>query len=118
MLGAGLLGLAAGFYLKSFLPHKEIVIVEEEGIPSEQGITHVSPGIFAAEAASSLLIKRKHWIRKVLQNLEYETGIKRSGAHFFNKSTIVKFGHDPEKIFNTIGLSIMSFDVPHTLSVT
>ena len=34
------------------------------------------------------------------------------------KSTIVKFGHDPEKIFNTIGLSIMSLDVPHTLSVT
>ena len=34
------------------------------------------------------------------------------------KSTIVKFGHEFEKIFKTIGISLMTFLEPQTLSVT
>jgi hypothetical protein len=34
------------------------------------------------------------------------------------KSTIVKFGHELEKIFNIIGLSIISFFEPQTFYVT
>ncbi len=55
LIGGGLIGLATAFALRQRYPEKSLLVVEQGGIPSEEGATQYSPAIhhhfFADESA-------------------------------------------------------------------
>lgn len=91
VLGAGLLGLACAFYLKKLTPHKSVVIIEQEGIPSEQGATYASPAIFYG-SSSDLVIQRKlSWTHEILLNIAQETNVIRPNQQALQRSGGLSF---------------------------
>ena len=77
VLGGGLLGLAAAFYLRSFEPDTSLLIIEQGGIPSESGATFVSPAVAHAFLEDAALRQRAAWTLRTLVDLSTETGVKR-----------------------------------------
>lgn len=45
VIGAGVLGLACAYYLRRLLPDASVLIVEQGGVPSEEGASYVSPAV-------------------------------------------------------------------------
>ena len=76
IVGGGLLGLACAFYTRRFLPERTLLVIEADGVPSEEGATFVSPavahGAFEGEAR-----RRAAWALSVLARLAEETGVTR-----------------------------------------
>ena len=77
VLGGGLLGLAAAFYLRALEPEASLLIVEQGGIPSESGATFVSPAVAHAFFEQAELRQRARWTLQILANLSEETGVER-----------------------------------------
>lgn len=77
VLGGGLLGLACAFYLKKAQPDASLLIIEQDGIPSETGATHVSPAVMSRFFEDAELRRRADWGLKGLKNLSEETGVER-----------------------------------------
>ena len=75
IVGGGLLGLACAFYLRRLAPERKLLIVEGDGIPSEEGATFVSPAV--AHRAFEGEARRAAWALSVLARLAEETGVTR-----------------------------------------
>ncbi len=76
IVGGGLLGLACAFYLRRLTPERKLLIVEADGIPSEEGATFVSPAV-AHRAFEGEARRRAAWALSVLARLAEETGVAR-----------------------------------------
>ena len=76
IVGGGLLGLACAFYLRRFAPERTLLVIEADGVPSEEGATFVSPAVahrtFEGEAG-----RRAAWALSILARLAEETGVTR-----------------------------------------
>lgn len=77
IVGGGLLGLACAFYLRRLMPQGRLLIVEQDGIPSELGATYLSPAIFDASALAGVAAQQARWVHSVLCNLAEHTGSHR-----------------------------------------
>ena len=91
VLGGGLLGLACAFYLKKSQPDASLLIVEQDGIPSETGATHVSPAVMTRFFEDADLCRRAEWNLGVLENLSEETGVTRPHDLPFRRSGVLQF---------------------------
>ena len=84
IIGGGVLGLAAAFYLRKFAPEKSVLVVEQGGIPSEEGETHFSPALhhhcFPAEPDR----RRARWWTRVLADFDRESGVTIALKHVFS----------------------------------
>ena len=83
ILGGGFLGLSLAFYLKTFLPELSLLLIEEEGIPSEQGMTHLSPGILDKSSLASKDTAKYDWGLNTLANLAQICGVQRADRVLF-----------------------------------
>ncbi len=84
VVGGGLLGLALAFYLRKFSPERSLLVVEQDGIPSEAGASWASPGIAVADGPEA------RWALKALERLEEETGLRRERS--FHRVGFLDFG--------------------------
>jgi glycine/D-amino acid oxidase-like deaminating enzyme len=75
VIGGGLLGLAAAFYLRKFAPSRSVLLVEQGGIPSEEGETHFSPAIHHHFFRDEEMRRRARWWSGVLNHPERESGV-------------------------------------------
>lgn len=91
VLGGGLLGLACAFYLRTLQPDASLLIVEQDGIPSETGATHVSPAVASRFFEDAQMRRRAEWGLGVLENLARETGVTRPYDTPFQRSGVVRF---------------------------
>ncbi len=87
VVGGGLLGLACAFYLRALQPEASLLVVEQDGIPSEEGATFASPAVVGvefggvkfggAEFRSSAVQRRADWALRELGHLSGVTGVTR-----------------------------------------
>ena len=83
IVGAGFSGLAAAFYLQRSQPDARILLIERSGIPSEEGMSYLSPGIVHSQQADPEQQRRARWGRERLAHLPEETDIHRPQQVFF-----------------------------------
>ena len=76
IVGGGLLGLACAFYLRRFAPERTLLVIEADGVPSEEGATFVSPAV-AHRAFEGEAGRRAAWALSILARLAEETGVTR-----------------------------------------
>ena len=76
IVGGGLLGLACAFYLRRFAPERTLLVIEADGVPSEEGATFVSPAV-AHRAFEGEAGRRAAWALSTLARLAEETGVTR-----------------------------------------
>ncbi len=76
VIGGGLCGLAAAFQLRQREPESRLIIIEQDGIPSEEGATQYSPAIQHRFFSGSTLRERAARWREDLGRLEELTGAK------------------------------------------
>lgn len=77
IVGGGVLGLCCAFYIRHYHPEKSLLLVEQEGIPSEIGATFVSPAIVHNLFLNPEHHKQAKWSKHLLQNLSDITGVNR-----------------------------------------
>lgn len=75
VIGGGVLGLATAFYLRKFAPSRTVLVVEQGGIPSEEGETHFSPALHHHFFATKSEQHRARWWSTVLADLGRESGV-------------------------------------------
>ena len=74
VVGGGLLGLACAFYLRVLQPEASLVVVEQDGVPSEAGATFASPALVQGVADAAA---QSEWALHELEHLSRVTGISR-----------------------------------------
>ena len=94
VLGGGLLGLAAAFYLRRFEPDASLLIIEQGGIPSESGATFVSPAVAHAFFEDDELQKRAAWTLGTLADLSTETGVERPNDVPFRQVGVLRLARE------------------------
>ena len=82
VVGGGLLGLACAFYLRALQPEASLLVVEQDGIPSEEGATFASPAVVDtdfedAEFKNVDVQRRAEWALAQLGRLSEVTGVTR-----------------------------------------
>jgi glycine/D-amino acid oxidase-like deaminating enzyme len=75
VIGGGLLGLAAAFYHRKFAPTRSVLVVEQGGVPSEEGETHFSPAIHHQFFRDEEQRRRARWWSEILNHPENESGV-------------------------------------------
>jgi len=90
ILGAGLLGLAAAFYIKRFQPDKTVLIIEQEGVPSEAGASHVSPGIIPSSHTDKEIQSKLVWTLQTFKTIAQETAVKRPNSNVIKQLGILE----------------------------
>lgn len=93
LLGGGILGLTCAFYLRKLLPEASVLLIEEEGIPSEQGASHSSPGILAEHSYEGLSRQKYRWVLQTLTHLAEETQLKRAEQVLY-QTGMLRFAKD------------------------
>jgi glycine/D-amino acid oxidase-like deaminating enzyme len=96
VIGGGLLGLAAAFYLRKFAPTRSVLLVEQGGIPSEEGETHFSPALHHHFFRDENQCRRARWWTGVLNDPERESGVTIALKNGF--SPVSFLSSDPEAI--------------------
>jgi glycine/D-amino acid oxidase-like deaminating enzyme len=96
VIGGGLLGLAAAFYLRRFAPSRSVLLVEQGGIPSEEGETHFSPALHHHFFRDENQRRRARWWTGVLNDPERESGVTIALKNGF--SPVGYLTSDPESI--------------------
>lgn len=76
VVGGGLLGLACAFYLRSLQPQDSLLVVEQDGIPSETGATFASPALVRG-GFDGVASSQAEWALKELEHLSRVTGVSR-----------------------------------------
>ena len=84
IIGGGVLGLAAAYYLRKFAPEKSVLVVEQGGIPSEEGETHFSPALHHHFFPDEHDRRRARWWSRVLADFERESGVTIALKHVFS----------------------------------
>ncbi len=88
VIGAGLLGLSFAYFYRRFVESR-VLVIEQDGIPSEQGASFVSPAIFLTDYARPEWQRKAHWVRQRLLNLAQETGVHRPHDRVFYPVTVL-----------------------------
>ncbi len=91
ILGAGLLGLAAAFYIKRFQSDKTLLIIEQEGIPSEAGASYVSPAIIPSSHKDKEIQNKLIWTLQTFKTIEQETNVTRPNKNALQQVGILEF---------------------------
>ncbi len=103
VIGGGLLGLITAFYLRKFAPERSVLLVEQGGIPSEEGETHYSPAIHHRFYRDEEQRRRARWWSGVLAQPEIESGVTIALKNSF--APVSYLSSDPAAIkLATIGL--------------
>lgn len=97
ILGAGLLGLAAAFYIKRFQPNKTVLIIEQEGVPSEAGASHVSPAIIPSSHKDKDIQSKLTWTLQTFQSIEQETNVTRPNKNVLQQTGILELFKEPSE---------------------
>lgn len=97
ILGAGLLGLAAAFYIKRFQPDKTVLIIEQEGIPSEAGATHVSPAIIPSSHKDKEIQSKLAWTLQTFKTIAQQTNVTRPHKTVLQQVGILEFFKEPSE---------------------
>ena len=66
VLGAGRMGAACALYLRQLAPTLSLLLVEEGGLPNEDGATLLSPGVWSALDVPPELLAQAEWTRAQL----------------------------------------------------
>lgn len=67
VLGAGRMGSALAFYLRGLAPHLRLLLLEEGGLPNEDGATLLAPGVWTAWGVPEERLPQAHWTRGQLE---------------------------------------------------
>lgn len=67
VLGAGRLGASCAAYLRALAPALTVLLVEEGGLPNEDGATLLAPGLWTARDLPADRHAQAHWTRTQLQ---------------------------------------------------
>lgn len=67
LIGAGRMGAMFAHYLRQLAPHLSLLIVEEGGLPNEEGATILAPGLWTTLDLPAALHARANWSREQLQ---------------------------------------------------
>ncbi len=85
VIGGGVLGLAAAFYLRKFAPARRVLVVEQGGIPSEEGETHFSPALHHHFFPDEGDRRRARWWSAVLADFQHESGVSVALKNVFSR---------------------------------
>ena len=85
VIGGGVLGLAAAFYLRQFAPNRSVLVVEQGGIPSEEGETHFSPALQHHFFPDERDRRRARWWSTVLADFSRESGVEVALKNGFSR---------------------------------
>lgn len=67
VLGAGRMGSAFAFYLRHLAPHLKLLLLEEGGLPNEDGATLLAPGVWTAADVPEDHLNQAQWTRGQLE---------------------------------------------------
>lgn len=77
VLGAGRMGSAFAFYLRQLAPHLSLLLLEEGGLPNEDGATLLAPGVWTAWGVPGDRLAQARWTREQLEtafgNISFQT---------------------------------------------
>lgn len=68
VVGAGRMGAAATLYLRQLAPHASLLLVEEGGLPNEEGATILAPGVWTTLGLPAEARDAADWTRDQLKN--------------------------------------------------
>ncbi len=85
VIGGGVLGLAAAFYLRKFAPNRSVLVTEQGGIPSEEGETHFSPALQHHFYRDERDQRRARWWSTVLADFTRESGVSIALKNAFSR---------------------------------
>lgn len=68
VLGAGRMGAAAALSLRQLAPHLRLLLLEEGGLPNEDGATLLAPGVWTAQGLPEDRAAQAQWTREQLQS--------------------------------------------------
>ena len=66
VIGAGRMGAACAFYLRELAPQRSLLLVEEGGLPNEEGATILAPGVWTAQDIPAGQEAQAEWTREQL----------------------------------------------------
>lgn len=66
VVGAGRMGAACALYLRQLLPHQSLLLVEEAGLPNEEGATILAPGVWTSRNLPPAQQAQANWTRQQL----------------------------------------------------
>ena len=87
VLGAGRMGAAVALYLRQLAPRLSLLLLEEGGLPNEDGATLLAPGIWTAWGLPEDRVAQAQWTRSQL-----ETAF--GDIHFQTRPLIELFGEE------------------------
>lgn len=104
VVGAGRMGAACALYLRQLAPHLSLLLVEEGGLPNEEGATILAPGVWTAFDVPRGQEAAAEWTREQLlsgiEKLEVESRplveLLRDGAD--TVPTTEALAHAPEAL--------------------
>ncbi|MDO4246434.1 MAG: FAD-dependent oxidoreductase [Deinococcus sp.] len=104
VVGAGRMGAACALYLRQLAPHLSLLLVEEGGLPNEEGATILAPGVWTAFDVPEGQEAAAEWTREQLlsgiEKLEVESRplveLLRDGADTVPSSEAL--AHAPEAL--------------------
>ncbi|MFK7601054.1 FAD-dependent oxidoreductase [Deinococcus sp. SM5_A1] len=67
VLGAGRMGSTFAFYLRGLAPHLSLLLLEEGGLPNEDGATLLAPGVWTARGVPENRRAEADWTREQLE---------------------------------------------------
>ncbi|WP_291424079.1 FAD-dependent oxidoreductase [Deinococcus sp.] len=67
VVGAGRMGAALTLYLRQLLPHRSVLLIEEGGLPNEEGATILAPGIWSTLDLPVAQQEQARWTRTQLE---------------------------------------------------
>lgn len=103
VVGAGRMGSALAWYLRQLAPHLSLLLVEEGGLPNEEGATILAPGLWSALGLPAAVQAQAHWTREqlaALPGVQWQPRVlahllAASGAHHHSKGQSTADALDP-----------------------
>jgi glycine/D-amino acid oxidase-like deaminating enzyme len=90
VIGGGRMGLALAFALLDLAPEAGVLIVERDGIPSEDGATIVSRGVWTAQDLPPAWAARAEWTRRIWLDPARHTGVNRPHDPRFRPTGVLR----------------------------
>lgn len=95
IVGGGLLGLACAYYLRRLAPQLSLLVIEQDGVPSELGASYLSPAIVDAEGLAGWA-RQAAWVRRALGDLAAHTGLRPPLAPAYRQVGCLHLGEPGE----------------------
>lgn len=68
VVGAGRMGAACAYFLRQLAPALKLLLIEEGGLPNEEGASILAPGIWTALDIPPARLRETQWVRGQLQS--------------------------------------------------